>query len=450
MKFQNILSAVTAVLLTGIAVSSCSDNTLLPDPPEGGPDGKVRVILSTDVFGAGGTRAGVFNSEELAQSPPTRDELINSYEVAFVRDNEVVELIRDIVNGSGVWSDTVTTELPRGTYTILAVANDYFSFLGMKDIKKGATLPSDWKNRAFNPDVPEYYEYVSMSGYLEDQEIRGTVNETFAIELVRMNAKVEYALKNKSQQAVKINSFTLAPVYDGEIYVFPRYTGIPIPDSEPQRRPSFPVATTGKYDEFIHYPIEEISIPAGDTEVQRGTFYIKESIAQGNHPTDCFRIGLDMTRGGVTEDVWALADEKLAYICRNDYILFPIVISDYTPEIEVFDYPPIGGYPVNVESKGTEFYATFSSSGDFDIAAKLRDSQGRTVQVEPYDSKKIQQSYVRVVEKSPGLSFTYDSSMDAWRGYYEYVSGSALRLEVTFEFKIDNLIYTRKLYLLGK
>ena len=294
-----------------------------------------------------------------------------------------------------------------------------------------------------------------MSGYLEEFEVKGTVNETFAIEVVRMLAKVEYAVKNLSASQVRVNSFAITPVYDGDIYLFPEYDKKPKPNDKPANEPRIPAMTDG----LSHYSTRTETARAGfvleagsPNIIERGNFYIKESIAKGNHPTDHFHIGLNITRGGVGEDVtYALADDDLKYFYRNDYVLFPIVISDYTPELEVYDYPPIGGYPVNVESNGTEFYATFSSSGAFDILARLRDSQGRTIVVKPQSQGGTSENYVEgpeIVNAPENFKLTFDSMENLWRG--DFPQGSTETITITFKFHIEGLVYTRTLYLLSE
>ena len=127
------------------------------------------------------------------------------------------------------------------------------------------------------------------------------------------------------------------------------------------------------------------------------------------------------------------------------------MISDYTPELEVFDYPPICGYPVQVDNKGTEFYATFSSSGAFDILARLRDSQGRTIVVKPQSQGGTSENYVEgpeIVNAPKDFKLTFDSMENLWRG--DFPQGSTETITITFKFHIEGLVYTRTLYLLSK
>ncbi|MDE6257282.1 MAG: FimB/Mfa2 family fimbrial subunit, partial [Muribaculaceae bacterium] len=343
---------------------------------------------------------------------------------------------------TGVWNDRVQTELPRGRYTVLAFAN--MDNAKLKDLfKEGQPLPEDWKNiitsqSSYNQEQP----LIPMSGYREIN-VTQTVNETFSIEVVRMLAKVQFAFKNESQTPVSIEKIEFQPVYDGDIYLFPE---------EGNGDSRF---VEGAYPNPQNYGMRTIapalSLP-NFNDTARSTFYIKESAAKGNHPTDHFHIGISLKRNGETENAtYALASDELQTILRNDYVLFPVVISDYIPRLEVYDYPPIGGYPVQVESNGNEFYATFSSSGAFDIEAKLVNSAGETVVVSEKRND-TDTEYVECIisdQLQKELSLTYDPIEEMWHGDFKKGANPNAPIILTFKFHIGNLIYTRSLHLLS-
>ncbi|MBD5216402.1 MAG: hypothetical protein HDS78_07815 [Bacteroidales bacterium] len=464
MKLRHLIYPLAAAILTGLAVTSCvhdaeSEPSVPVTPPNSSDELTATITLDITAAPIGGTSRGeYFDDSEITESAASANELIQEWLVAFVKDGTVCAVVEGKPGSggtsaaAGVWNDRVSLDLPKGKYSAVAFANMIDDNL-REAWTEGTTLASAWKDTRYTTSTTAITSTskVPMSGYLKEFEVKGTVNETFAIEVVRMLAKVEYAVKNLSASQVRVNSFAITPVYDGDIYLFPEYDKKPKPNEKPAYEPRFPAMTDG----LSHYGTRTETaragfvLEAGSPNIERGNFYIKESIAKGNHPTDHFHIGLNITRGGVGEEVtYALADDELKYFYRNDYVLFPIVISDYTPELEVFDYPPIGGYPVNVESNGTEFYATFSSSGAFDILARLRDSQGRTKYLPVYDETNPQAEYVRYVESEPAnFPLTYNAAENVWQA--DFNQGTNQRIVLKFEFKIGRLVYTRTLSLLS-
>ena len=58
--------------------------------------------------------------------------------------------------------------------------------------------------------------------------------------------------------------------------------------------------------------------------------------------------------------------ETVTLIHRNDWIIIPVNVGEWLMDMEVYCYPPIGGYPeahVDKESE-TVFHVTFDSPGD--------------------------------------------------------------------------------------
>lgn len=463
MTIRQLILPIATAILSGMAVASCQSDETDPTPPAG-TDGSGNVTLTLSAAPApSSSRSEHFTGDDLSEEPAADNELINTWIAAFVQGGKVVTIAEGYPvsdeSSTGVWNDRVKLELPKGTYTVLAFAN--VDNAKVRTWLEGqTTLSSDWKNNIFSEDWKSYYRsnLVPMSGYLENVVVKGTVNEEFAVEVVRMLAKVEYVVKNLSNQKVTLNSFTIKPIYTGPIYLFPEYDKKPVPDTNPPTnpltdKPRLPEEDAKDPNNYEAYKDEPRGFELSKDAVKSDKFYIKESIAEGNHKTNHFHIALNMTRGSNTEDVsYALADDELEFFYRNDYVLFPIVISDYVPELEVYDFPPIGGYPVQVTSEGNEFYATFSSSGAFDVLARLRDSSGATLPLPFYDEKAnpAQTEYVRLVSVDPAdISLTPDESIGGWKGNFDYKEGENTRIELTFEFKINNLIYTRKLYLLS-
>lgn len=458
---HKLITPFVAVILTGMAATSCVSDGGEPsaDDLTTGTSG-VTFRISAAPFEDITTRAtDHYGDTELAENPAAPNELIMNWVVAFIQNKKVVAVVEGNPGKSGtgapsgVWNDRINLELPRGTYSAIAFAN--LDPAGIKSRLENLTLEDDWKNHIFDEKlIHTDNSRIPMSGYLEDFIVQGTVNEEFAIEVVRMKAKIEFAIKNLSSKQITVKSFMIKPVYNGKIFLFPEYDKKPIPNNEPGREPRFPTLAPDAQNPYITWTEtarDGFSLDANSNKSERSNFYIMESVATGNHPTDHFHIGIQLQRGDETpEDVtYALADDALKFIYRNDYILFPIVISDYVPEFEVIDFPPIGGYPVRVEAVNNEFYATFSNSGAFDVTARLRDSQGRTVAIQPYDENKPQDNYVKYTGSDPErFSLTYDPALGTWQGNFD--QGTNQHITLKFEFKIGDLIYTRTLHLISK
>ena len=437
MNIRRYIYPYAAALLTGMVAVSCASESA--EAPDNGLPAPVGISITAAPQGVS-TRA--FLPGELTEDPASSSELINNWIVFFTQGNQVISF-EEGGSTTGVWNDRVQTELPRGRYTVLAFAN--MDNAKLKDLfKEGQPLPEDWKNiitsqSSYNQEQP----LIPMSGYREIN-VTQTVNETFSIEVVRMLAKVQFAFKNESQTPVSIEKIEFQPVYDGDIYLFPE-------EGNGDNR-----VVEGVYPDPQNYGMRtiapELSLP-NFNDTARSTFYIKESAAKGNHPTDHFHIGISLKRGDdETENAtYALASDELQTILRNDYVLFPVVISDYIPRLEVYDYPPIGGYPVQVESNGNEFYATFSSSGAFDIEAKLVNSAGETVVVSEKRSD-TDTEYVECIisdQLQKELSLTYDPIEEMWHGDFKKGANPNAPIILTFKFHIGNLIYTRSLHLLS-
>ena len=436
MNIRRYIYPYAAALLTGMVAVSCASESA--EAPDNGLPAPVGISITAAPLGVS-TRG--FADEELTEEPASSSELINNWIVFFTQGGEVISF-EEGGSTTGVWNDRVQTELPRGRYTVLAFAN--MDNVKLKDLfKEGEALPKDWQNLMNDEKNGDNIPLIPMSGYREIN-VTQTVNETFSIEVVRMLAKVQFAFKNESQTPVSIEKIEFQPVYNGDIYLFPE-------EGNGDNR-----FVEGKYPNPQNYGMRTIapalSLPNFNDKA-RSTFYIKESAAKGNHPTDHFHIGISLKRGDdETENAtYALASDELQTILRNDYVLFPVVISDYIPRLEVYDYPPIGGYPVQVESNGNEFYATFSSSGAFDIEAKLVNSAGETVVVSEKRND-TDTEYVECIisdQLQKELSLTYDPIEEMWHGDFKKGANPNAPIILTFKFHIGNLIYTRSLHLLS-
>lgn len=441
MKIRNIIYCISSLFLAGAHLTSCT-----PDEPNQAPS-SVGITLKAAQMDTPLT-SGNFTGAELGETVIQPGEKINNWSVAICNSARTVLMVID-GNAHGAMDDTHSEyiELKTGSYTAVAFANMACP------LAEGNTLAANWKKSVYtlSTEAMTASGLVPMTGFKEFTVTAG-MKETIAIDLVRMLCKVEFAVKNLTENTtVSIDTISLKPVYKNSIYLYPDYATLPTPDTQyPDSVPPLPESGIAAYETVTNVYTDFALQNKGD--VMSKHFYIKESVAEGHHPTDHFHIKLSLTRGGNTEDVtYALADDKLKFFYRNDYVLFPISISDYVPEFEVLDYPPIGGYPVDVESEGNEFFARFSSSGAFDLRARLRNSSGQTMAIEEYKEGAGQTSWVKYdpdASVPKGFKLTYDPSLGEWQGNFD--QGATLPIVLVFNFNIDRLNYTRKLYLLDK
>lgn len=309
------------------------------------------------------------------------NELINTYYVAFVKDGTVVAVEEGGSSSDAAWSKPLKTILPAASgYSAYAFANmdkDYIeNTLG---IKMGAEIDHD-DLMAKTYDLTDGTTCfpagtdIPMAGYLTDFKVAGTVNEKFAIEVVRLYSRVEFAFVKKTDTPITVESIELQPVNSGNIYLMPDYDNKPKPNTQNPLNPPSILENVGYSTAFPSFSAIQVPNDASGDVSERVHFYIKESIAKdGNHPTGHFHIKLGIKRGESDLDyVYALADDNLKFFYRNDYVLFRIALTDRTPDFEIRSYPPIGGYAATIEEKNHEFYATFNYGGDFEVRAFMR------------------------------------------------------------------------------
>lgn len=464
MTIRHIIYNLATALLAGVAVSSCSSSDSEPQTPPvaDGEPVAVSFSLSSAPMGGAETRAN-FQEADLVKNDPKDNEIINSWIVGFAKNDIIVAVVEDNLGENKVVEDPMgEILLPKGSdITAIAFANIDKSLLRDR-LKIGTKLPADWKNHVLSSaitNVESDDELIPMSGY-QTFTVNGA-GQTVDIEVVRMLCKVEFTFLNKTQGDVKINSVTLKPVYKGDIYLFSQDGRKPAANAAAPRIPSDDQSDYGlRTLNFTDFTLGKDAVVA---PANRKWFYIKESNAYGHHETNRFHIKVSMTRAGAAkEDLnYALAGDALQYFNRNDYVLFPLVLTDYVPEFEVLDYPPIGGYPVNVTADGDEFYAKFHSSGYFDISARLRDSQDRTVAL---SNDKTQTHYVvwegSIVdgelvspEDSP-IKLEYDQALGVWHGEFNTSKPEHARVVLKFKFYIKvgedlELTYERTLHLIS-
>lgn len=405
MKIKHILMLLTVLLLCG----SCATDDREVEQPQ------VAVSFTIASRAAGDDSA----------SP---EELINSWWIAVVDNGGTVCRIieRSASKTDAVESDEIQVKLAPGDYTVYAFANiDRTDFPG---IVLNQPMP-DLSNAIWNKEIGVIGALVPMTG---KKSIKVTQNGSVEIEVVRLWAKLRFSFTSNASQQVTVRKISMLPALTEAVKLLPDYQSL-------KHTPALPEGTVCK---LLEHPV--VLTVNNDGNSVDETFYLFESTAE-SHPTGHYPLSFELTVGGTTRTVSALA-YQLDYINRNDFITIPVLITDWELRLDVRFYPPIGGYPaVIVDNKGDEFYAQFGTSGFFEITPLVSDSY--TGEAVAADNVSVQLS----VESGSEIF----SQIPAWRNgeivgeLAENTSGTAvINLEVTVTNGSLEQTFTRKLYII--
>lgn len=199
-----------------------------------------------------------------------------------------------------------------------------------------------------------------MTGVLKNVVLSGKTGDSFTIEVVRLWAKMCFEFTTNASHPVTVKSISMTPALTGAVNLLPDYGSL-------GKSPVLPAGT------ICSQLDRNVDINVGSEAVSE-TFYLLESTAE-SHPTGCYPLTFGLEYADGTKSTVSALAYQLAYINRNDFVTIPVLITDWTVNLEVLFYPPIGGYPaVVVRSEDDEFYAEFGSSGLFEIAVEVTDS----------------------------------------------------------------------------
>ena len=237
-------------------------------------------------------------------------------------------------------------------------------------LSEGAPLPEGFAD--LTADFPAYAgagSLIPMSGVMNGVEISSRPGVNTSIELIRMLARVEFEFSNASADPIEVTGVTFGPVYSGDV------TALPVFDNN-SRDIARPVILDGSLASTVEHDVD-VRL-AGEQRTLASHFYIRESVAD-SHPTGQFTFAVKVQRNGrEEEELYALAPD-ISAIRRNDYIQIPVVLTDYSLDVDTEFYPPIGGYPAGVvEQNNNEYYIRFGSSGKFTIIPRVRRSADRS------------------------------------------------------------------------
>ena len=349
--FTHIRNSLTATLLMAGSVAIMLSGCQKSDEPYAG--GQIDVPMSISV-------------SRTESSPALGNELINSWWVVFTQTDGTVAAIADGTPASPVEHDEIRLQLSPGTYKAYAFAN-----VSAEALKKatGLTFSKDVKvdDDAIKSAVWQnlsnlYSGHIPRTG-TATVTVTDRIHEPFAVEVVRMYAKIEVEFTSEATEAVTVNSIDFLPMCEGPVKLMPDYNI----DNAPALLAG---ATIGK---TVAQTNINLTVPANSkTGKKTSHIYVREVSAMSATDLKSLNLLLHTTRGGEAQILRAIVD-GVSFINRNDHILIPILFTDWTIDPQVIFYPPIGGYPeASLNGKDDDFYVEFGTQGDFAINMRVR------------------------------------------------------------------------------
>lgn len=449
------LTYILPLLLLAVFTACGSDDIT---DLNGGTPGTADVSEANVTFNLGVTRGTL-------QPATDANELITSYMIVVTQGGNIVKVLK----ASGLVAaemHPVKASLSAGTYKVYAFANiaegDLPTFKvdnAMPDLSSEFYGTATFKNGMTSP--------IPMSGNVDGQELvikPSKGNDTYGIEVVRMVAKLEFALTNSSSETVvvskiRVGSLTKAGTSGNSVklmsYIDKEALNLPGDVTTETYEYTLPAAitltggtTTPKYVSF--YVIESNPDP-----VTKG-FALGFTLSQNERPEETRYALLDKTQV-INQDGANLDNDadKSPFIRRNDWLRIPVDFGSYEFRLEARSYPPIGGYPeVEITQSSEGFYAKFTTPGLFMLRPAIR-QYGTTDWIYLDDTSKIESYTFTVDTTSEGFTqiFSKEPAKKANDEIFGTIAsdkhGTAL---ITFTIKIKlagggTRELTRKLYI---
>lgn len=219
---------------------------------------------------------------------------------------------------------------------------------------------------------------IPMTGYLPSVKIENRVEESFSIEVVRMLAKADLMISNNTNKQVRVNGVGLDPVTVTPVSLFPNgAAGISYGFLGNE---AFTPVAGAEYARLMYTPAAPWTVKANtaQNEAVRCRFYFKESLSLRENG-GLFTIWLDVTHDDGDRNVvqYNVTSDIRNYINRNDWLVIPVVLSQYAVQVDAIFYPPIGGYPAYLSAKnpdGSQVF-TFGTQGEFCIVPHVIDKE---------------------------------------------------------------------------
>lgn len=258
-----------------------------------------------------------------------------------------------------------------------------------------------------NPLLVDGTHHIPMSALMDSTEVSAKERGYVKLDLYRMFAKIEFEFTNKYEGEVVIEKIEMDGFQNGNVYLMP-HKFFPAMEAKMEEdgsgnyeaqnsRDYAPFLPDGSYGEIVQ-PIvlngKTITLDAAPKKTEGSTptypkssdhiYYVNETdLAPTRDQTTStrFQISLLMTMGDekVTKPI-SLPDHS--YIRRNDHMIIPITISDYTFELAVGNSrAPIAGYPDYMQAGvADDFTCTLEYAGKTELFFNLRDVTEKLVE----------------------------------------------------------------------
>lgn len=258
-----------------------------------------------------------------------------------------------------------------------------------------------------NPLLVDGTHHIPMSALMDSTEVSAKERGHVELDLYRMFAKIEFEFTNKYEGEVVIEKIEMDGFQNGNVYLMP-HKFFPAMEAKMEEdgsgnyeaqnsRDYAPFLPDGSYGEIVQ-PIvlngKTITLDAAPKKTEGSTptypkssdhiYYVNETdlaTTREQTPSTRFQISLLMTMGDekVTKPI-SLPDHS--YIRRNDHMIIPITISDYTFELAVGNSrAPIGGYPKYMQAGvADDFTCTLEYAGKTELFFNLRDVTEKLVE----------------------------------------------------------------------
>lgn len=327
---------------------------------------------------------GTSRADGTPADPEDDNEKINDWFIVFAdtKTNTVQKVITRSGAGIATKNNPVEAEtfrfvIPSGHYNVYAFANISETELNTVEglsFTVGSGMSSDieakeWGSELNNWDISKS---IPMTGFLKNIEVKNTIEENFSIEVVRMVAKVEFRFSNPTDTDITITGVSFDPVTSSAVSLFPRNSkGI-----------DYGHLGNGAYSPLAGASYAPLSITTQNWVVETGeenkpySFYMKETISKMENDK-AFTVGIKVRHGDGTaeQQQYNITKDIKDYINRNDWIVIPIMLSQYDVSAEAIFYPPIGGYPAvlsTTDPDGSQVF-TFGTEGKFAIVPHVID-----------------------------------------------------------------------------
>lgn len=366
--FKTMYLVLAAALLAACSTEDTSDITTNGEKVE------VNFTFSSRALSGAGT----------PQDPVEDVERFDHYWVVFTSTTSSDKIVKIVKKDcASTERDEFMVELGPGTYKVYGFANisdDYLEGLGivegqtMPDLSAtliapyeryfgaGVTtlLPVDVftaETGTHNTGIP----MTSVNGVVVNVTNAITVDK--AIEVVRLFAKIEFNIKNDTEDDVTLLSQTVSNLTmngaGGEAPVRLMYYD---PSAGIDLSANAHTAT------LSHTYTGGQTIAVGET--LNKAFYVLESRA--NAITGGFQLGFNIDGQDMR---YGLTDANvLTQLCRNDWLRIPISLSDWQMRLKVRTLAPIGGYPEATidEGENGDFVVELTAAGDISILPEVR------------------------------------------------------------------------------